>query len=242
MKKGTKKSDKKKATKIVKIERVNNTKSTKIALVILLALLVVLGVVLYRQNQPKYEGYWCSYQEKATIVVMLKNGYTAAQKQSIEDKISKYEDVQATGFFSKEEYADEIGVSPDEIELYDAIVVSFTSMDAIGTYVEELTKLDGVEKAEQSYAKAGVELYNIQKWGKYSFADSDEALEEDIIEGKYKEKKGVITFKPNDSKKETKVLYVKDNHLCADPSCKKVYFESDETCSSITAGETEIEE
>ena len=70
----------------------------------------------------------------------------------------------------------------------------------------------------------------------------NKALEEDIIEGKYKEKKGVITFKPNDSKKETKVLYVKDNHLCADPSCKKVYFESDETCSSITAGETEIEE
>ena len=237
MKKGTKKSDKKKTNKIVKIERVNNSQSTKIALVVLLVLLAVLGVILYRQNSPKYEGYWCSYQEKATIVVMLKDGYTATQKQNIEDKIAKYEDVQATGFFSKEEYADEIGLSPDEIELYDAIVVSFTSMDSIGTYVEELSKLDGVQTAEQSYAKNDVELYHIQKWNKYTYANSDEVLEEDLIEGKYKEKKGVITFTPKNKKMETKVLYVKDGHLCADASCKKVYFESDDSCSSLTSTE-----
>ena len=54
--------------RIVKIERVNNSRSTKITLVILLLLLVTLGVILYKQNKPKYEGYWCSYQEKATII------------------------------------------------------------------------------------------------------------------------------------------------------------------------------
>lgn len=144
MKKGNKKSETKKTNRIVKIEKTTNSKSTKIALVILLVLLIALGVILYKQNQPKYEGYWCSYQEKATIVVMLKDGYTKEQREAIENKISKYEDVQATGFFSKDEYATEMGLSPDEIEMYDVIVASFTSMDAIGTYVEELTKLDGV--------------------------------------------------------------------------------------------------
>ena len=111
---------------------------------------------------------------------MLKSNYTAAQKASIEEKIGKYENVKATGFFSKEEYAGEIGADPNTIELYDAIVVSFTSMDSIGTYVQELSKLDGVHKAEQSYAKNDLELFHIQKWGKYTYANSDEALDEDL--------------------------------------------------------------
>ena len=242
MKKGTKKSEKKKTNKIVKIEKVNNSKSTKITLVILLVLLVTLGVILYKQNKPKYEGYWCSYQEKATIVVMLKDDYTESQKIAIEDKISKYEDVEATGFFSKEEYADAMGLSPEEIEVYNAIIITFSSMDAIGTYVEELNKLDGVHSAEQSYAKNDVDLYHIQKWNKYTYANSDEVLEEDLIEGKYTEKKGVITFKPNNKKYENTVLYIKDGHLCADPTCEKIYFESDEFCSSITNTESKTEE
>lgn len=222
-----------KNNKIIKIEKTKMSKKNKIILIVLLSILTILGTILYKQSKPTYEGYWCTYKEKATIVIMLKNGYSQENKEAIEEKISKYEDVQATSFFSKDEYATEIGANPDEIDLYDTIVVSFTSMNAIGTYIEELSKFEGVLKAEQSYAKNDVELYHIKKWNKYTYANSDETLKEDLIEGKYKEKKGIITFKPNDNKESSKVLYIKDNHLCADAACKSVYFESDETCSSL---------
>lgn len=236
MKKGTKKKSNK--TPIIRIEKqprkkVKTIKSgtNKIITAFLAAIAITAAIVFFvLQSNKEYLGYWCKYKETATIVVLLKDDYTQKQKTTIEDKIKSYSDIEAISTFSKEEYANQIGEDANEMDIHDAIVATFSSMNAIGTYIEEIKKMDGVLGTEQSYAKNNINLYNLKKHGKYTYADSDEALKEDIINGKYKEKNGVLTFKPEGKNKKEILLYYRDGILCEDAACSKLFFRSDKNC------------
>lgn len=181
----------------------------------------------------KYQGYWCRYEETATIVILLNENNTESQRTNIEKIADTYDNLESLNYYSKEDYATELGEDVNNIDIYDTYVLTFNTMDSIGTYIEELNKVDGVKNATQSYAKTNMALYNIQKNGKYEFTNSDEANEDDIIKGKYKIKNGVITFTPSTKDATTTLLYIKDGHLCEDADCNKIFAESDEKCSSL---------
>ena len=200
----------------------------------LIVLLLVLPLILSGCGN-KYKGYWCNYKELATIVVQFEDNHTDKQVEAIENKAASYDNVSSTNYITREDYAKEQGVSIDDLDIHDTFVIYFTSMDSIGTYIEEIKEMKGVLTADQNYAKANISLYNLKSWGKYEFTDSDEAREEDIEKGTYRIKNGVITFTPNDSKTSTKLLYIKDNHLCGDADCNEIYAESTETCSGKTS-------
>ena len=179
----------------------------------------------------KYVGYWCNYQETATIIVLLEDNVTEAQKAAIEKTVNKYENLTSLNLISKEEYARQLGKSADGLDIYASYFLTFSSMDSIGTYVEELSQMPGVHEANQSSAKSNMKIFKMEKNKTYTFTDSDEPHESDIEHGKYKIKKGVITF-TNKENKETKILYIKNNHLCGDTDCNQIYAPSNETCSS----------
>lgn len=195
-------------------------------------LLIIIMSLILTGCGTKYEGYWCTYDETATIVVLLEDGYKEKEKSAIQEKINSYENVESMNFYTKEDYAEQMGVDPSEMDIYETFIVTFNSYDNVGTYVEELGKLNGVEKAEQSYAKNNINLYYIDGWGKYTFTNSDEAEEKDLEKGKYKEKDGVLIFKPENKDGKTKMLYPKDNYLCGDAGCNKIYAKSNETCTT----------
>lgn len=179
----------------------------------------------------KYKGYWCNYDETATIVVLLDKNNNESDRKKIEEKIEKFDNVSSSNFYSRDDYANELGGNVEDLDIYDTYVILFSSMDSIGTYVDELSEMSGVKSAEQSNAKTNMSLYNIKSFGKYTFTDSDEATESDLETGKYKTKKGVITFTP-DKDGKTKLLYIKDGLLCGDAECNQIFAKSTETCSS----------
>lgn len=179
----------------------------------------------------KFKGYWCNYKETATIVVLFENDHTEKQKEAVEKLASSYDNVSSTNYYTREDYAKELDQDLDDLDIYDTYVITFSSMDSIGTYVDELENMKGVKSAEQSNAKSNIKLYNLESWGKYSFTDSDEPREEDIEHGKYRIKNGVITFTPKDSKTTSTMLYIKDERLCGDAECNEIYAPSTDTCS-----------
>lgn len=179
----------------------------------------------------KYKGYWCRYDETSTIVVLLDKDISKDNTAKIENKIKNFENIAGINFYSKDDYKEELGDNPD---IYETFVVSFDSNDFIGTYIDELNEMDGVFSAEQSNAKNNISLYNLKSWGKYTYTDSDEATEEELENGKYKIKKGVITFSPNEQEKKEKLLYIKDGLLCEDATCSKIYARSNATCTTST--------
>lgn len=196
-------------------------------------IILLITVILLSGCNNKYQGYWCRYEETATIVVLLENDNTSTQRKNIEEIVGNYENLDSINYYSREDYANELGQDVENMDIYDTYVLTFNTMDSIGTYIEELKEVSGVKEATQSNAKSNISLYNIQKKNKYEFTDSDEAKEEDIIKGKYKIKNGVITFTPNDKTKSTTLLYIKDEYLCEDADCNKIFAKSDETCSSL---------
>lgn len=191
----------------------------------LMIIVSLLFVVLLSGCGNKYEGYWCRYTETATIVILLEDDMSEAQNEELIKTITSYDNLQAYTYYDKTVF-DESGE-----DIYNSYFVSFNSTDGVTTYIEQLVKLPGVLDVTQNSAKTDFELYHLDKKNKYTFSNSDEALEEDIIKGKYKIKKGVITFTPNDSD-NTSMLYIKDDHLCGDSQCTVIYAKSNETCSS----------
>ncbi len=198
---------------------------------IIVTLLILFSFALTGCNN-KYKGYWCNYTETSTIVVLLNRDNTEQERKTIEEKLNNFENVSGINYYSRNDYASELGENIENLDIYDTYVVSFNSMDHIGTYREELEKMNGVHSAEQSNAKTNISLYNIKSWGEYTFTDSDEADENELEKGKYKIKKGVITFSPEKDKKASKLLYTKDGLLCGDADCTKIYARSNSTCSS----------
>ncbi|MBR6949132.1 MAG: hypothetical protein IKH54_02995 [Bacilli bacterium] len=191
---------------------------------------ILVGLCFILTGCGKYKGYWCNYEDTATIVVLYNDDITDEQKKKIEATIDDFENIRNRTEYTKDDYAAQIG--GDVSDLHNAYVVTFSSHDFIGDYVATLKKLDGVYNTEQEIAKTNISLYNLQSFGKYTFSDSDEAKEEDLETGKYKIKKGVITFKPKDSDKTTKLLYVKNGLLCGDADCTKIFAKSDSKCGS----------
>ena len=179
-----------------------------------------------------FKGYWCSYKENAVIVVLFKKSHTEASIRAVEDKFSTYLNLANSAYYPAEEYAKIIG---DSSNIYDAYYISFDSTEAISNYIKELEAIDGVLSATQQSAKNNMSLYNLKGWGKYTYTNSDESKQEDLESGTYKIKRGVITFKPKNSKGNTKLLYIKDKHLCGDVDCTQIYFSSTETCSGKTS-------
>lgn len=208
-------------------------KNKKLIIAIVVIIIVLaLCILLFSNSTKEYQGYWCKYNETSTIVVLLKTDHKAEDRKSIEKKIETFENVSSVEYISREDYAADFGVDPNEIEIYDTYRISLNSLDSIGTYIEELQKMKGVLKAEQNYAKSNLSLFNIKAWGKYTYTDSDEATTEDLEYGKYKMKKGVLTFKPESDKGKVKLLYAKDGHLCGDAACTQIYSRSNSTCTS----------
>lgn len=195
-------------------------------------ILLIIMTVFLTGCGNEYKGYWCTYDETATIVVLFKDGYTQTDKKAVEDKVATYENVESSTFYTKEDYASQMGLDPNQMDIYETYIVTFDSMEAVGSYVEQLGKMSGVLKAEQSYAKNNIAIYNIKSFNKYTFTNSDEAKEKDLEKGKVKEKNGVLIFTPDNNKSETKMLYPKDKYLCGDAACKKIYAKSNATCST----------
>lgn len=194
-------------------------------------LILVMMIITLSGCSNEYKGYWCNYDENSTIVVLLKKEHKESDKTKIEKKIDEFENVSSMNFYSKEDYAQELGEDADTIDIYDTYVISFDSMDSIGTYIEELEKMDGVASAEQSSAKSNISLYFIDNWNKYTFTDSDEANTQDIEKGKYKIKKGVIIFTPENTNAKQKMLYTKDGHLCGNADCTEIFAKSNSSCT-----------
>lgn len=198
----------------------------------LLIITLILSILILGGCGNKYQGYWCKYNEISTIVVLLEKNHTKADRQALESKFETFENVASVSYNSREDYANELGEDPNSIDIYDTYVIVLDSMDSIGTYIEEIEIMSGVNKAEQSYAKANFSLYNIKRFGKYTYTNSDEATEADLEEGKYKKKNGVITFTPKNKDGKTKLLYIKDNYLCGDADCSEIYAKSNSTCTA----------
>ncbi len=207
------------------------TSNKKFLLVIvIIGLFLIICASIYRwQSNKKYQGYWCSYTEHSLVVVQLKDGHTEKQDQELEKLAETFENVISVNPAPKEGYEDGLGPNPD---INDAYVISFSTLDNVGTYIEEIEKLDFVVNVNQQSAKSNMSLYNLKSFNNYTFSDSDEALEEDIETGKYKIKNGVITFTPKNKDEQTKLLYIKDKHLCSDPECTRIFASTNETCNT----------
>lgn len=199
--------------------------------------IIIIGLIcltLSGCGKNEYEGYWCNYNETSTIIVLLEQENTEAQRQAIENKINTFSNIaEDPKFYTREQYAADMGENVEDIDIYDTYVISFNSMDSIGTYVEELKTLKGVKEAKQSYAKTNMSLYYLGDKKKYTYTNSDEATDKDLIKGKYKIKNGAITFKPNKEEQTTDMLYIKDGFLCGDAACSEIYTKTDSTCKSI---------
>lgn len=192
---------------------------------------LVLLVLFITGCNNKYVGYWCKYNETATIVVLLNDDITEEQRNNIEETAKNYENISGTNYYSKEDYK-EIAIAGDS-DIFASFVFTFNSFDSIGTYVEEFNKMPGVKKATQSNAKNNMSLYELKSNGKYTYTNSDEALKKDIETGKYKIEKGIIRFIPDKKSKETHLLYTKNERLCEDTDCNKIYSEGKDNCSSL---------
>ena len=176
-----------------------------------------------------YVGYWCNYEETSNIEIQVEHDINESQREALENTFNKYENLKKVDNITREEFARDLGEDPNSLDIYEAYVLTFDSNDSIGTYIEELSTLPGVHEANQYSAKTVMSLYNIQKHKKYTFTDSDEPNNQDIESGTYKVKKGVITFTSND-KTKSRLLYIKNGHLCGDVECNKIFASSDENC------------
>lgn len=194
-----------------------------------LLFLIIIGITLTGCNS-KYQGYWCNYEESATIVMILNDTISDTEKNAIEATASEFTNLKTITFYSKEDYAQEIGGDAEELEVHPAYVLSFSTNDSIGDYIESLGNLSGVSEVTQESAKSNMTIYYLGKKNKYTYTDSDEATDSDLESGKYKIKDGVITFTPSDSSATTKLLYVKNNLLCKDADCTKIYAKTNSKC------------
>lgn len=203
-----------------------------VGIALIIAIVVAINIISSK-NVGEYKGYWCMYEESSNILIQLEDDHTEKDRKAIEATIEEFDSVTSISYMSKEQYAEDIGGDPNEMDIYATYFISLSTLDSIGTYIEELKELEGVYEVQQHSAKTNVSLFNIKSWGKYSYTDSDEATTEQLEYGNYKVKKGVITFTPDEKGKQTKILYMKDGYLCGNASCTKIYAKSNSTCEAI---------
>ena len=186
-------------------------------------------VIILTGCNSKYKGFWCKYNETATIVILLNDDITDADKNKIEEKAATFENLVSSSYYSKEDYKEQLHTND---EIFASFVFSFSSHDSIGSYIDELKTMSGVKEAKQSSAKNNMSLYELKSNGTYTYTDSDEATKNDLITGKYKIEKGIIRLIPDD-KSKTKLLYIKNGRLCEDTDCNKIYSHGKDNCSSL---------
>ncbi len=199
---------------------------------VLILIFILLFTISFTGCSNKYEGYWCRYEETATIVVLMERNNTESMRSSVEELITTFEHIESNHYYTRQDYAEELGGNVDDLDIYDTYVLTFDSVDSISSYIEELSKKEGVKEAKQSNVKTNMELYHIEKNSKYTFTNSDVATEESLVKGKYKIKNGVITFTPEDKNEKTTMLYIKDGYLCNDADCKEIFAESNGSCNA----------
>ena len=193
-------------------------------------IVMVLLLIFLTGCNSKYKGYWCKYNETATIVILLNDNITEAEKNKIEEKGASFENLTSSNYYSKEDYKEQLKT---EDEIFATYVFSFSSHDSIGTYIDELKTMGGVKEVKQSSAKNNMSLYELKSNGTYTYKDSDEASKNDIKTGKYKIEKGIIKLTPDDDKSKTILLYTKNDRLCEDTDCNKIYSHGKDNCSSL---------
>ncbi len=193
-------------------------------------LVITLLLIFLTGCNNKFTGYWCKYNETATIVVLLNDDITDDAKAKIEEKAATFENLAASNYYSKQDYQEQLKTND---EIYATYVFSFSSHDSVGTYIEELSSMTGVKEAKQSNAKNNMSLYELKSNGTYTYKDSDEATSKDIITGKYKIEKGIIKLTPENDKNKTILLYTKNGRLCEDTDCNKIYSHGKDNCSSL---------
>ena len=166
---------------------IKSWKKRRIIMKGLKVLFLVLFIFCLTACGKNYVGYWCNYQETATIVILLEDNITATQKANIEKSVNKYENLTSLNFISKEEYARQLGKDAKDLDIYANYFLTFDSLDSIGTYVEEIAKMPGVHEAKQGTAKSNIKIYNIEKKKKYL-----EAVEEARKKSLKSEKKRIV--------------------------------------------------
>lgn len=197
----------------------------------LVGIMFLFIIILSGCGNKEFVGYWCRYDEASVVTVMLENDISEENKNLIKDKLTEYGEATNFVYYSREDYAKMINEDINSIDIYATFVVSYASNNYIGTLVNELKTMNGVHEALQTSAKNNMLLYNLKKDGTYEFTDTDEATDDDYVGGKYKIKKGVVTF--TDKDKKTSLLYTKDGHLCVDADCNKIFAKTDENCRPL---------
>ena len=193
-------------------------------------LLLIIMILFLSGCNKDFVGYWCKYEENSTIIVLMKHDSTDSQKEEVKKTLNTFDNIININYYSREDYAEEIGGKVEDLDIYDSYIVMFSSIDSIGTYLERIRTMDGVKEANQANARSGMVLYHFMSNGKYTFANSDEAEEKDIIKGKYKVKKGIIILKPENDKES--LLYTKNGFLCEDADCSKIFSKSNKSCTA----------
>ena len=193
-------------------------------------LVIVLLLIFLTGCNNKYTGFWCKYNETATIVILLNDNITAEERTKIEEKGASFENLASSNYYSKDDYKEQLKTND---EIFATYVFSFTSHDSIGSYIDELKNMSGVKEAKQSSAKNNMSLYELKSNGTYTYKDSDEASKNDIQTGKYKIEKGIIKLTPDKDKSKTILLYTKNDRLCEDTDCNKIYSHGKDNCSSL---------
>lgn len=194
-----------------------------------LKLLFILICLIFLSGCDKkdYIGYWCSYEETGTIIVLLDQNITEKEKNNLEDIINTYEDMTTYDFISKENLAQDN--NSDISSIYDTYFIYFNSTETIDEALLTIQSTKGVFSATKENIKSNIAFYNLDKNKKFTYKDNIDNEDGIKISGKYKVKDNKITFK---SAEKVNDLYIKDGFICGDENCDKIFTKTNELCEA----------
>ena len=191
----------------------------KVIGLLLISLFIISGC-----SKKSYEGYWCTYQEEAMIIILLDKDISTKNKDNVEDTINTFEDLESYDYISRKDLAE----NDSNNNLYDTYFVHLDSVTNIDNYIASLANVKGIHSTTKSINKNNLSLYNLKNKKEFTYQTNlnDPAT---IIEGTYKIKDNKIVFK---SDKEVPELYIKDNFICLDKNCNTIYSKTNNLCES----------
>ena len=191
----------------------------KVIGLLLISLFIISGC-----SKKSYEGYWCTYQEEAMIIILLDKDISTKNKDNVEDTINTFEDLESYDYISRKDLAE----NDSNNNLYDTYFVHLDSVTNIDNYIASLTNVKGIHSTTKNINKNNLSLYNLKNKKEFTYQTNlnDPAT---IIEGTYKIKDNKIVFK---SDKEVPELYIKDNFICLDKNCNTIYSKTNNLCES----------
>lgn len=187
-------------------------------------LLLIISVALLTacKNNEEVEGYWCNYEEKAVITVLIENNITDRVKENIEDTINTIENLDRYDFL----LASNFDSTSSNEKMHDIYFIYLKNSDYLDDSVILLQNTKGVYSVSKNMNKENLNLYHLTK-GTFTY-QNDLTEEAEKIEGKYKIKNNKISF---DNEKVTSI-YIKDKFLCLDEGCNKILIETNSLCES----------